>query len=539
MHLKSLSRVIQLLLLTAVAMASHEKILRKISKQTRRHLADNQPTTSQTKNANAPVSNDPKGDLKCNQRVPQMFNMTGTGNLTSQVFLDVCGLSNQSCCTLKDQEKMVEIWNNQGVGFNLKDRMEFHKKLVRDVYDEAINVAKRARQILEPKKTPSPECLFMARRVAALRINEIFPRITNNYARMHEFLFTAYKGLQCAACDPATNSQFDVDKKEIILSPKFCRDLISNSLNAALYNHKHTPVIARLLITFLDTCDAEGAFKQAQTPQKSPLTPNSSYETELDKCKKSRNTPFWLENCMSFCQQFKVGQFDAFFEPEIKSYSRLARSLKQMVTAFDAKTVINAAPVQPTQINAQQNPSIQSNAVNTQNTATSPANPQPAQQTGATQNQQIRPASRKLRRRPRILNVQTNTNSPAVTTSQIQPNSQTPTSNQAQGNPKASANGQESFDESTLERYLKPSIFPSEGTNPHPIEQFVTKIKVKGIDLYKYGNFAELTTSTVQSAQSVQKVDQGVKNRSKARKLKSATIWRTIGSIIAIFLILA
>jgi len=535
MHLKSLSRFIQLLLLTAFTFASHKEILRKMSKHTRRHLADNPPkTTGNSTNSTAAASKMPAGDLRCNPKVPQLFNMTGTGSLSSKVFLDVCGLSSQSCCTLTDQEKMVEIWNKQGTGFNLKDRMEFHKKLVREVYDEAINISKRANKMLAPTKKPSPECLLMARRIEALRIHDIFPRIMNNFGRMHDFFFTAYKGLHCAACDPATNSQFNVDKKEVTLAPKFCRDLVLNSLNASLYNHKHTPLIAKLLVTFLDTCDSEGTFKQPRTAKNNPLAQTSKYEAELDKCKKTRNTPFWLENCLSYCQQFKVGQYDAVFEPEIENYSNLARTLKEMAIAYDAKT--NNSTAAPSANNKNQTgTATKSNPSTNQNTISSPSNNQSGLKPGVTETQQPKPSTRKLRRRPRILEVQTDNGQPS-SSSQSKPNNQPSSSSQTRAN--MPTNEQPGSDQSGFERYLKRSIFPSEGSNPHPIEQFNTKIKVRGIDLYKYGSFADLDTAKVQSSQSVQKVNQGVKNRANARKLKSVEVWKTIGSMLALFLIL-
>jgi hypothetical protein len=536
MHLKSLSRLVQLLLLTAVVFAGHHKILHKISKRTHRHLEDKKPAAVQntTATANPATPAGPKGDLKCNPKVPQLFNLTGTGNLSSSVFLDVCGLSTQSCCTLKDQEKIVETWNAEGVGFNLKDRMEFHKKLVRDVYEEALNVVKRAKQVLEPNKKPSPECLFMARRIDALSIYEIFPRIANNFARMHEFILTSYKGLQCAACDPTTNSQFDLGKKEVNLSPKFCRDLISNSLNASLYNHKHTPVIANLMVVFLDTCNAEGVFQQPPTPKKSPLIPNNKHEKELDRCKKNRNSPFWLESCVTFCQQFKVGQFDAFFEPEIKTYSQFARFLQTMVTSFDAKTANSTAVPQKAQSGAPNAPGVPPVANNAQ---TPPATTNNPQQPPAPNAPVAGKRSRKLRHRQtqRILNVQSgatnvtpaNPNNPQTTPAN--PNSpQTPL-----------ANGQEPSEDAALERYLKRSIFPPNGTTPHKIEQFVTKISPKGIDLYKFGNFADLNSATVQSAKTVQKVDAGVKTRARARKLKSASVWKSVGTVLAMFLIMS
>ena len=282
-----LQAILLFLFMIEISAHRHQYTQQKVSKRTRRHLAkqkDNERDSESDKKRKK--EDEPKGTQKCNPEVAKAFGLKGTGNQSDDDYLDVCGLSQQSCCSNEDQKTIVDRWTTNGSEKNLQERMESHLKIINQFYAQAQIVQQKASLITQLPFSPSKECLFMARRIDSLKISQIFPIIERNYKRMHEFLQTSYKGVQCAVCDPETNALIFPDKKQIVLSQRFCRDVISNSLNALLYNHDHIPRVGNFMVTFIDTCNSEGEFLMPEKPAKSPLVINEAYTKELKKCKK-------------------------------------------------------------------------------------------------------------------------------------------------------------------------------------------------------------------------------------------------------------
>jgi hypothetical protein len=511
MNLKIFFRALILLFIEVCAISKHhhrEPSIQKISKHTRRHLLDQPPSPSNSTSNNVTVSVEQKGDQKCNPEVAKAFELEGTGNVSEKIFLEICGMSQQSCCTMKDQAKIVERWTVAGTEKNLQDRLSYHKQIVGDLYTQALEVHKRAKPILLSNTFTSSECLLMSRRIDALNLATIYPRIERNYKKMHDFLSISYKGVHCAVCDPKTNAYFLPDKKEAVVSNKFCRGLISSSLNSLLYNHVHNPTVGNLLLTFVDTCNPKGVFKMPEQPEKSPLTSNPAFETALLNCRKNRNSPNWYESCSPICNYFGIANFDEFFEPSMQAYTDLTKKLQAKLSTFSKpENSTQANPVNGTQIQAQ-------GAVQNNPTSNPPVNSIPA----------TAKLSRKLHRNDRILKSKYLNNRQRRLADPVQ----TSLSPDANSSPTNSTNG--------FQIFLNRAIFPLNSTKPLDFVSFKTKIKSRGIDLYERGLYAEITSPAANSGTAVEKVEQAAKRRLKGRKLKSATILSMVSAILALAL---
>jgi hypothetical protein len=250
--------------------------------------------------------------------------------------LDMCPNVENSCCKISDQEIIYKNWITDKEGSNLQDRLKYHEKIFTEFLDMLQIVYIRAGTIVAKLKgILVSDCKAISSRILFFNFPTVFPILKQNLKEMHSFLMNSYKGLYCAVCDGDLVEHFDVKTKEVKLSEKFCRDMISNTLHPMIYFHSHFPVLLNLISKFLTSCSNHGDFIEKPIPAEALF--NKAVETSkvLEDCKKSRNQSDWFEKCEDVCENFELTRFPKYFEPNLHEFQKYTKFLKDSIEKLE------------------------------------------------------------------------------------------------------------------------------------------------------------------------------------------------------------
>lgn len=116
-----------------------------------------------------------------------------------------------------------------------------------------------------------------------------------NLKKMEDTLMDSYKGFYCTICDQENHKYFDLERREIIFSEKFCRDLIEGSLNSLLFFHIDIVKFANLVSKFLLSCDKKGDYEaDIPIPDQVIFVEMERDVQILSKCREERNNMNWF-----------------------------------------------------------------------------------------------------------------------------------------------------------------------------------------------------------------------------------------------------
>jgi hypothetical protein len=286
--------------------------------------------------------------LECNQDLLISYGLDGN-RYPVKADLDMCPTVEKSCCTMADQLTIYSNWAHGKEEENLHKRFKYHYNVYAHLMNSLIKVFPVAQMIqkkLETKKVSN--CKVLARKILHFQIKDIAPKLKEAVRTMHEFFFDSYKGMYCMLCDGATHQYFNLKRKRIIFSERFCRDITANSLHVMLYFHIHFTKFLNLVGTFLSTCDNRGRFND-----KAALSPVYIFHTsakareEIEQCKTFRNDPNWFTMCKGLCQNFNLTKYSTFFQPHLKKYRMYAEFLAARVRhikVMEANDPLNQPP---------------------------------------------------------------------------------------------------------------------------------------------------------------------------------------------------
>lgn len=144
-------------------------------------------------------------------------------------------------------------------------------------------------------KNQESECKILSRRILHLKVQEVFDNIKTQIQKMHGFFDIAYKGFYCSLCDPGTSLLYEEGEETAILSQKYCRDIVVNSLNPLLYLNVHLPQLSEIMTTFITRCSAEGVYDASkEIDKKFDIKPAQGDVEVLTACKENHNGTNWF-----------------------------------------------------------------------------------------------------------------------------------------------------------------------------------------------------------------------------------------------------
>ena len=269
---------------------------------------------------------------ECNQDILISYGLDGHKYPVKST-LDMCPTVENTCCTESDQLTIYSNWAHGKEEENLHKRFKYHYNVYSHLMNSIIKVFPIARMVQDKLKTKKvSNCKVLARKILHFQIKEIAPKLKEAVRTMHEFFFDSYKGMYCMLCDDTSHGYFNLKRKTITYSERFCRDITANTLHVMLYFHLHFTKFLNLVGTFLSTCDNRGRFND-----KAALSPVYIFHTsakareEIEKCKTFRNDPNWFEMCEPLCKNFHLTKFSPFFQPHLKKYRMYSEFLASRV----------------------------------------------------------------------------------------------------------------------------------------------------------------------------------------------------------------
>ena len=287
--------------------------------------------------AKEPKLVDDSRSAECNKRFLNAMGFEGL-EWSKPLTLEMCPMISQSCCTEEDQLNMYTYWVNGGEENNLKERFEFHREVYGELLDNAIAVHRRAvitGYLLRFRKVSN--CKVLARRIASFNIEDVAARLKEALNDMHDFFEKTYKGFYCGMCDATTLPFYSEESETFFISKKFCRDVVTNSLNVLIYFHSHFTKFLNLTARFLASCNAKGDYKDKTIESRFKFTvPRKTFDI-LNECKKRRNDTSWLDACRKLCVQYHPSRYSDFFQPNLKKYRNFNKFINRHLNKLEAQ----------------------------------------------------------------------------------------------------------------------------------------------------------------------------------------------------------
>ena len=145
----------------------------------------------------------------------------------------------------------------------------------------------------------------------------------------------SYKGFYCSICDYSNHKFFDTQNQTVTFSEKFCRDIVENSLTNLLFWHIHLHKYSNLVSKFLLSCDLKGNFQpDVKIPEEILFIEDEHVGKSLRDCRSERNTQHWFTYCRNVCRQFKINEFNDYFEPDLDKIEDFSDFIKKQVTTI-------------------------------------------------------------------------------------------------------------------------------------------------------------------------------------------------------------
>ena len=552
MNLKSYQKLICIFIFISILAARKTKNAHKATKKIHRKLESSSTDVPQVEvpGSDAPQSckgsfsnTDPSCDpyeVNCPQDLIRSFGLDGL-SFSRLVSVDACPSVVRSCCAAADSDKIFKNWSANGVEQNLNKRLDFHVFVLNDLFAQGSIINDRAIDVLRVLYTkPNTECKFMARRIAYFQAQEVFPVLIEKIKKAQSFFVKSYKGIFCAMCD-ASNAAFFGNKgnKQLLASAGFCRNLVSRYLNTLLYYHVHVKKFFKLASTFITTCDSQGVFRKIDVPAEAMPEINTATAAELIRCKLARNSGLWLDACKPICTKFKLDSFEAYFEPDVKSFISVTEYIKKQLIVFSSSPVPasgDQTAIAGTSANltaSAPTPAPKSNTArklrlhnsywnNNRVLKEEDVGYSNSRNLGAKHNKKTSTNHNKNEKKQKKRKLQGSDKSASGTgnSANLPINSTTPMT---------PADILKQFDDNR-------SVYILSKNSTVNLKDFTIDIRNVGVDLYMSGAVSDISSSTVSSANAANAVSsQAAKNR-KARKLKHATILGVVVSILGLII---
>lgn len=253
----------------------------------------------------------------CNRDILESYGLFGVSEL-SNIKLEMCPTIEYSCCAKQDQLAMYSNWVHNNEHKNVKAQFNEFTRNYEDLLKTLVKVSKIAADVkkaLTLKKVAN--CKILAERVLVFQIEKIQEKIRENLDGMQEFFEDTYQGFYCSICDLENHRYFDIKKREIFFSEKFCRDIVQKTLPVLLFFHVQVVKYFNLVSKFLESCDHKGDYRlDAEVKKEHLFSVMPDVKQTLSQCRNFRNHKSWFVYCKDVCDNFRITEFNEFFEPQ-------------------------------------------------------------------------------------------------------------------------------------------------------------------------------------------------------------------------------
>lgn len=282
---------------------------------------------------------------ECRQSLLISYGFSGNFSTPQPVRLDMCKAISNSCCSVQDQTVMYRSFISNGEADQLQSKIQLAKSTYEGLLTILESVWALANRLMARlNNAPTTNCKIMARRIMDMKVKDVGPKIKKAIDEMFTFLQVSHKGLYCMLCDGDNQQFFNLGRNQITYSSNFCRQLAIKSLTPLIYMHNHLANIVNLAVRFVQTCDANGAFKANLSSPTDPIPISVAIKDALNNCKLKSRSAYWLEYCGSICKAFNPVVFSEFFTPSLDEYIATSAILSKQLLAINMVETVMTSP---------------------------------------------------------------------------------------------------------------------------------------------------------------------------------------------------
>ena len=265
----------------------------------------------------------------CNKDILNKIGLEGLKSAHTNK-MRMCPSIKQSCCTLKDQKKIYKLWANTE-GPRLEKNLKVHENIYSDLLDVMALIDNKAKHTKGKTQDTENECLILSNAIDKFHIDDttenIRPKLELHYKKLVEF----HKGVYCMLCDFESHSHIHVDKKQIVISERACRDFVGNSLNFLLYFYSHIPKILNILSLFILNCDSEANYTDKKIPPDYLFDIKEDIDALLLHTIEKRNEKGWVKDFTKVCTRAKLTEITTFMMPNLKKIEKYVKKIRGII----------------------------------------------------------------------------------------------------------------------------------------------------------------------------------------------------------------
>lgn len=244
--------------------------------------------------------------------------------------LKMCSSVTKSCCTIKDQLTIYDLWVKAD-GPKLEANLEIHRKVYSDLLDVLALIDSRVKSATKERKNPEDECLIIANLLDSFNISVTVETLRSKLELYYKSLVEFHKGMYCALCDSNSHDNINLDKKEITLSERTSRDFVGSGLKFFTYFHSHVPKILNVSSMFVLKCKPNLDYADVAIPPEFQFDIVPDVDTLLINTMEKRNEDVWLENFTKIFSKAKVTEISVFMMPNLKKFEDYSKGMQTIL----------------------------------------------------------------------------------------------------------------------------------------------------------------------------------------------------------------
>jgi len=282
-----------------------------------------------------------QSEVTCNQNLMKSYGLRGLAK-AEMMHLSLCPRVQVSCCTQQDQILFYRSYKLGGQARRIKHRYQ----KMNYIYGGVINALQKVNSAAvvlryRLRKQQASNCGLLADKLVAYNIEGLAQKIFENIKRMEQFFKTSYSGFYCSLCDGENHKFINAKRSEVVFSAKFCHGLVSHSLPVLLLFHVEIQKYLKLVAKFLISCNHAGRYHVGRRiPKFLQFDVDERMEESLNDCKRDRNHRNWFTACKPVCQNFKLTEFTAAFQPNLDVMLKHTKFIHRKLIGFNTETEI-------------------------------------------------------------------------------------------------------------------------------------------------------------------------------------------------------
>ena len=276
---------------------------------------------------------DHKYETTCNTKLTRAYGMLGR-HTPFAARMEMCPTIVYSCCQKRDQIMIFNNWVHMKEKEFVLRRYDRTLAVYTRFLDNLANVVELVEKVNKDKLLHKriSNCKELGKRISHFEIKNVLPQIRKNINATKNFLETSYKGFYCALCNHQNHFFINTENRSVTFSDSFCRSMMESSLAYLIFFHVDIVKLANMVSKYVTSCDFKGDYDgQAVIPKKMIFFSFEDVNNQLSDCRDNRNNKEWMSFCEPVCQNFKIGELDPFFEPNLNKIEKYNKWLPKQL----------------------------------------------------------------------------------------------------------------------------------------------------------------------------------------------------------------